>query len=356
LSIVICGYLFGWKWTGLVTDANYPKRTLWDWLDLLIVPIALAIATFVLNRIAANRQQAAQAAQKERDEAAQAAQKERDEAAQAAQKQHEQKLAAERDHGVVLQAYVDNIGNLLLERDLRSSLEGDDVRKLARSLTLAALTRFHTGIPWTDLGSEGSYFKRSLIQFLYEADLLNKEAAIVDLYRAELDNANLNAISLAGANLRGADMRFADLRRADLSDASMPEAYLFMAKLSATNLSAADLSYATLNHISCVPDTVTSQWGLESGVNLSNAKLFRARLINADLTGADLTGADLTGADLTGAKGTTIEQVEQAKSLKGATMPDGQILKSDDHPDGPTFEEWLKSKGRGEDGENSGTS
>ena len=33
-------------------------------------------------------------------------------------------------------------------------------------------------------------------------------------------------------------------------------------------------------------------------------------------------------------------------------MPDGQTLKSDDNPDGPTFKEWLKSKRREEDGEN----
>jgi hypothetical protein len=38
-------------------------------------------------------------------------------------------------------------------------------------------------------------------------------------------------------------------------------------------------------------------------------------------------------------------------------MPDGQILKSDDSPDRPTFAEWLQrlqSNGHGEDGENSG--
>jgi hypothetical protein len=38
-----------------------------------------------------------------------------------------------------------------------------------------------------------------------------------------------------------------------------------------------------------------------------------------------------------------------ANSLEGATMPDGQVLKSSVTPDGPTFEEWLKSKGRGEE-------
>jgi hypothetical protein len=42
-------------------------------------------------------------------------------------------------------------------------------------------------------------------------------------------------------------------------------------------------------------------------------------------------------------KGVTEEQLEAAKSLKGATMPNGQ-----------EYEDWLKSKGRGEDGKNSG--
>ncbi len=38
-------------------------------------------------------------------------------------------------------------------------------------------------------------------------------------------------------------------------------------------------------------------------------------------------------------------QLEVARSLEGATMPDGQVLKSADNPDRPTLEEWLKSRG-----------
>jgi hypothetical protein len=43
---------------------------------------------------------------------------------------------------------------------------------------------------------------------------------------------------------------------------------------------------------------------------------------------------------------TNEELDRQAVSLRGATMPDGQILRSDSNPDGPTFEEWLKRKDR----------
>jgi hypothetical protein len=45
------------------------------------------------------------------------------------------------------------------------------------------------------------------------------------------------------------------------------------------------------------------------------------------------------------------------RSLEGATMPDGQTLKSDKIPHRPTYEEWLKDKeGREENREKPGSS
>jgi hypothetical protein len=57
----------------------------------------------------------------------------------------------------------------------------------------------------------------------------------------------------------------------------------------------------------------------------------------------NLSGATLTRADLSNATGITNDELEQqAKSLEGATMPNGQ-----------KYEDWLKEKeGSGEDGEN----
>jgi putative effector of murein hydrolase LrgA (UPF0299 family) len=43
MLIVMCSYLIGWKWTGL------SKRTLWDRLELLIVPFVLAIGGYLSN-------------------------------------------------------------------------------------------------------------------------------------------------------------------------------------------------------------------------------------------------------------------------------------------------------------------
>jgi Pentapeptide repeats (8 copies) len=69
-------------------------------------------------------------------------------------------------------------------------------------------------------------------------------------------------------------------------------------------------------------------------------------LQGADLLGANLQEANLYGANLKGAK-VTDEERAITLSLQDATMPDGRTLKGALTPDGPTFEDWLKSQGRG---------
>jgi hypothetical protein len=83
-------------------------------------------------------------------------------------------------------------------------------------------------------------------------------------------------------------------------------------------------------------------------LDLSEAYLLGGRLSGTNLQEAylgatNLQYADLQGADLQGAKRITNEELEQqAWSLKGATMPNGQ-----------TYGEWLKDKeGSGKDVEN----
>lgn len=88
--------------------------------------------------------------------------------------------------------------------------------------------------------------------------------------------------------------------------------YLYSLDLSQTDLSRIDLSGADL-----------------SNANLSEAELYSADLSGAHLWGVDLSGADLIDANLSNANLTkakiTEEQLREAKSLTGATMPDGSI-------------------------------
>src|SRR5690349_15705255 len=48
LTILIGGYVFQWAWTGF-TGEKETYRTLYDWMQLLIIPVVLAAAGFWFN-------------------------------------------------------------------------------------------------------------------------------------------------------------------------------------------------------------------------------------------------------------------------------------------------------------------
>ena len=93
------GYRHGWNWTGIVEDAHYHKKTLWDWLNLLIVPAVLALGGYLFTRTE-NRATQAAAEQRAQDEA--------------------------------LQTYLDQLGQLLLDGDrpLRQSKAPVEIRRV----------------------------------------------------------------------------------------------------------------------------------------------------------------------------------------------------------------------------------
>jgi hypothetical protein len=66
--------------------------------------------------------------------------------------------------------------------------------------------------------------------------------------------------------------------------------------------------------------------------------VYESGLITRDHPVLALSGVNLSGADLREAS-VTQGQLDQVKSLEGATTPNGQ-----------KYEDWLKSKGRGEKG------
>src|SRR2546425_5690491 len=48
VTILIGGYRYHWAWTGL-TGTTESYKTLYDWLQLLFIPVVLAIAGFWFN-------------------------------------------------------------------------------------------------------------------------------------------------------------------------------------------------------------------------------------------------------------------------------------------------------------------
>jgi uncharacterized protein YjbI with pentapeptide repeats len=176
--------------------------------------------------------------------------------------QAERELEDQRAQDAALQAYLDQMNTLYLEEDLSDA----KVRTLLRARTLTVLGRLDPSR------------KTQVTQFLSEAELVTS----VD--------GREPILALDGASLSNADLNFLDLRGAHLSDA---------------HLSDADLIFAAL-----------------SDADLRNADLRNADLRGANLSDANLSDAYLGGANLEGVY-VTDEQLDQAISLEGATMPDG---------------------------------
>jgi uncharacterized protein YjbI with pentapeptide repeats len=323
-----------YQWTGLGESVRpkadnqeiQPRKTLWDWLQLFIVPLALAAIGLWFSA-----QQDAHQQEIEKDRA-----------------KSDRHIEEQRAQDAALQAYLDQMSQLMLEGNLRRSKESSEVRTLARARTQTVLGRLN------------SRRKGSVVQFLYEASLINKENPVVGLSDVRLSGANLSHLvlsdaNLSEANLNGAVLSDANLSEAilseaklegavlsdaNLSDANLSDAHFEGADLSLANLPGADLSGAALKGAT-LRDAILRDANLSEGAdlslanlreaelndaNLKGAYLFDADLRRAELNNADLRGADLRGADLREAEGVTEEELEkQAETLEGATMPDGSI-------------------------------
>ena len=222
----------------------------------------------------------------------------------AQQREREQAIARQRAQDEALQAYLDKMTDLLVVHKLSKSQDDKDKRQ-GETVRTVAWARTKTMLRRLDGDRKGA-----VLRFLNEAKLIEKGRPVIgSLVGAHLVDANLKGsvlrdTALQGVHLSGADLSGADLSNAYLSEANPRGAYPIGANLSEPDLSGADLS-------------------------------------NANLSEADLRGADLGGANLRYAQGWIEEQLLAAHSLEGATMPNGQ-----------KYEDWLKSKGRGEEGEN----
>jgi len=125
---VVVAYWRRWHWTGLTEvrraksgdEDVQPAKTLWDWLQLLVIPLALAGLAFVLNEAQTQREQ-----RREDDRVKRQAVRAED--------------ATRED---TLRAYLAQMSELMLDRGLLGSKAGSDVQAVARTATLTAVRRW----------------------------------------------------------------------------------------------------------------------------------------------------------------------------------------------------------------------
>src|SRR5215203_2495717 len=120
--------------------------------------------------------------------------------------------------------------------------------------------------------------KRTVMQFLYQADLIDKDNPRIRLFYADLTSANLKG-----------------------TDAQENKFVLDNAYLRGVNLADADLEYISLK-----------------GSNLSYS-----HLVNTNLSNADLSDADLNHAELQTVTSLTQEQIDEAKGDERTQLPEG---------------------------------
>ncbi len=308
LVFVVCVVLvyifgfFGWErtgfnWAELWDLTGFSGTKLWHWLNLLIVPAALAISVFLFNRAQSRRQQATE---------------------------------EQRAQNAALQSYLDHVGDLLADKKLSMSQPDEDACTVARARTLTVLN---------SLAPNG---KRNVLQFLYQSKLINKEQTVIDIEGANLSRANLSGVvlgeaSLGRAILSGANLRGAVLRKADLSEAILGsyeelratppnvrstrfEGYVSRVSMSGADLRGADLFEADLRRTKLF-DTDLREADLR-GTNLLGADLRRAALRNGDLRGANLRAAKLFG---TGLRGSDLRDA----NLRDADLREANLLEAD---------------------------
>jgi uncharacterized protein YjbI with pentapeptide repeats len=186
------------RWSKKPDEEVRPAKTAWDWLQLAIVPVILAIAAIAFNASQASRE-------REREDA---------------RTRKDRLLALETRRDEVLQSYLQQMSELMLDRHLLQSPPGSEISGVARTLTITTLRRL-----------DGKR-KGEVVRFLHESNLIRADpgrryrTAVIDLENADLRHVDLTAAYLGGAALRHVDLRHAVLADALLADADLSESRL----------------------------------------------------------------------------------------------------------------------------------
>lgn len=287
-------------YTGPLTKDQRGK-TLWDWMDLLIVPAVLAAGAILFNKF---------------------------------QRENEQIRVTDQQREEALQKYLDKMSELLLEKGLleKKDSESEPTLDVAQVRTVTTFRMLDTDR------------REILLQFLRDAKLADftlRNASLIgidlghvnllslNLSEADLFKANLSKANLAGADLRGADLQRADLRQADLTGAKLSGA-----DLSGADLRGAYLTGAILSAPPPPPGTLVFVGGIRrrrdcpaklTGANLAYAH-FGPRVDYwhpGGLVGPALIGgASLSGVDFTNAKGLKEAHFQGAFDEGTAQWPD----------------------------------
>ncbi|MFC1981620.1 pentapeptide repeat-containing protein [Chloroflexota bacterium] len=290
---------------GLLWLSQRMGKSVWEFVELLIIPAVLGIVAWLFNRAARKR---------------------------------DIEIENDRQRQAVLTTYFDQMTDLILSHDLGNSKSKSkrfhEVRSIARARTLSALRNLD------------GWRKGQVVRFLYESGLIDKKPAIdlklADLKGAELLGASLEGAHLSYANLSGAHLDYANLQGANLLKTNLSGAYMISidlqrASLAGASLRNADMERAKLQEAVITPSILKDfqpdeddlrralQRGIDFKSAMRNAPPAKGIVpIPISPKDAIMKDANFKGADV------TPRWLQRAKTLEGATMPDGS-----------EYEDWV---------------
>lgn len=222
------------------------EKTLWDWLQLLLVPLAVVIVGSWFTVSESRRQE---------------------------------HIASERAQDASLQSFFTEIRNLILDEVKETSSAGDLKRAgltwdLARSITTTTLRQV-TGRRRVEI-----------VTFLYEANLIRVGSLkSISLVGAELSNVDLSNLDLRGIDLAGARLVKANLSGSKLEGASFTRSVMVGANIEGANLARAVLVGANCESAklrSCILDkSELGEADFRKVRNLTIEQLIKANRLHA---------------------------------------------------------------------------
>lgn len=276
LAILILAYLIwqGYKqdWTGFNITPEYTGyrsgKYLWDWLEVIIVPLALTLIGIYFN-----------ARQKQSE-----VEMEKRKIAESKIKEQENELSQ----------YFDKMSKLMLRDGLSKENASPEARSIARSITTEVLRKISVA------------YAPKVIQYLYENRLIEKENCKVDLSGVRLDKIDLSKKNFSGINLSGIEIYIGNLSGADFSNSDLSGAVLFQCNLKNSKFIGSDISSTDFKSCNLVWADFRNSEGshadfsftymfetIFANANLPNSEYFQARMTQTNFKDANLYRAML---------------------------------------------------------------
>lgn len=216
-----------------------PPKTLWDWLQLLLVPVILLGGILWLG--IQQRQDNQQLVQQQRATTT--------------------SIAAQQQQDALVANYQNQITDMMLHDNLLKAQAISPASQVAQVRTLSV---FRQANPAS---------KAILLRFLYDTNLINNDFHIISMRGVDVTNAYfyLQNLDLRDTYLSGVNLHSSDMQNINLSFAT-----LLFADLSATNLHGADLHGTDMHNVDLTGADL-SDANLKDSVGLSNDQLAKVK-------------------------------------------------------------------------------